>query len=311
MGKNSKTIVLGLDAATWSIMKPLLKSGDLPNLKDLAKKGVSGNLTSTTPPMTPLAWNSIVTGVNPGKHGIYDFVQQDSGSYEITPIVSDGVELEVPAIWDLFSQQKRKVGVMNFPLSYPPPENEPFFISGISSPESGDFTYPSELKKRLQQKDYRIHPRFGAQDNPPGKYIEEVEELTQKQLEVALNLLQDYDLDMFWAVFMGIDWVQHYLWNETINGEKAVNRIYRFMDTVVGELLEAIGSEWNVLVLSDHGFSEISGEIHLNNLLEKWGYLKRKEQDISSLNKIQNTVFENSKKFPQSVTSIYCNNYQT
>jgi len=300
-----KTIVIGLDAATWSLMEPLIEAGELPNIAQLKKSGVSGNLTSTTPPMTPLAWNSIVTGVNPGKHGIYDFVKQNRNNYEVSPIVSDGIDLDVPAIWDLLNQQDQRVGVMNFPLSYPPPEVDPFFVSGISSPESGSFTYPQEIKDLLKEKDYRIHPKFGAKNNPPDKYISEVEKLTDIQLDTSFELLKHHNLDMFWVVFMGVDWIQHYLWNDEINGESAVNRIYRYMDEVVGKLLDSLGDKWNILVLSDHGFHEIKGEIHLNNLLEKWGYLERSELDRSMVDKMQDSALkkgkEIAKKFPQAL----------
>jgi predicted AlkP superfamily phosphohydrolase/phosphomutase len=56
------TLVFGLDAADWDLIDPLLDEGRLPNLADLIEDGVSGDMRSTRPAMTPQAWTSMVTG---------------------------------------------------------------------------------------------------------------------------------------------------------------------------------------------------------------------------------------------------------
>lgn len=86
MGKNKKTIVVGLDAACWDYLNPLLNAGHLPTLRSFMDAGIWGTLLSTMPPWTPAAWSSIVTGKNPGKHGIYDLLWRRPGSYEFIPI---------------------------------------------------------------------------------------------------------------------------------------------------------------------------------------------------------------------------------
>ena len=75
--------VVGLDAATFDVIDPLVQAGDLPNLARLLEGGARGSLRSTTHPLTPLAWTTMVTGVNAGRHGIWDFTERDS--IEIVP----------------------------------------------------------------------------------------------------------------------------------------------------------------------------------------------------------------------------------
>ncbi|RLG45712.1 MAG: hypothetical protein DRN92_06475 [Thermoproteota archaeon] len=268
-----KTVVIGLDAATWRVMKPLIEQGKMPNIRGLMEEGSWGILRSSIPPMTPLAWTSIVTGVNPGKHGIYDFVTQDSKTYRVTPINYFSLNHR-PAIWDIFNAYGRKVGFVNFPLVFPPPKVKGFFISGIGSPEQGNYAYPPELDEFLKERNYRIYPRLGP-GNRPREYFNEVRELTDIQCRVVVELMKRWNWDLFWVVFQGLDWIQHYLWNVAIDGENAVEAFYCHMDKIVGRLLRVLEDELNVVVLSDHGFREIKAEIHLNNLLEKWGYLKR------------------------------------
>ena len=59
--------IIGLDAATWDVIDPLVEAGDLPNLARLASEGTSGTLHSTIHPLTPHAWSTMVTGVNAGR----------------------------------------------------------------------------------------------------------------------------------------------------------------------------------------------------------------------------------------------------
>ena len=76
-----KLIVVGLDAATFDVIDPLVAAGDMPNLGGLLQRGARGTLRSTTHPLTPLAWTTMVTGVNAGKHGIWDFSERDASGY--------------------------------------------------------------------------------------------------------------------------------------------------------------------------------------------------------------------------------------
>ena len=69
-----KTLFIGIDAACWEYLNPLLEAGRLPTVQKLMEKGSWGVLDSPLPAQTPTAWSSIITGKNPGKHGIFDFL---------------------------------------------------------------------------------------------------------------------------------------------------------------------------------------------------------------------------------------------
>ena len=73
-------VIVGLDGATWDLLRPRMADGRLPNLRRLADEGVTGNLTSIFPPETPAAWPSFMTGKNPGKHGVFDFLVYDQAN---------------------------------------------------------------------------------------------------------------------------------------------------------------------------------------------------------------------------------------
>jgi len=266
-----KTLVLGLDAATWSVIDPLFEKDELPNLKRLMNTGIDGTLNSTKPPLTPLAWTSMVTGLNPGNHGIFDFLEQDTKSYAVSPI--DYKNMEQPTIWDVLNAHDIDVGVVNFPVAHPPHEVDSFFVSGIPVNEESQIAYPTEVQTYLDSIDYQIQPTTDPKSRQSA-YFDELVDITQKQFNATIHLDKRYDPDLLWTVFMGIDWAQHYLWESTVDGKNAVDAFYRAVDSVIGELLESIEPE-NVLIVSDHGARPIRGEIHVNSLLKELGYLTK------------------------------------
>ncbi len=77
-----RVVVLGLDGLDHGLTKRLLDEGKLPNLGALAKTGSFGPLGSTLPPISPVAWSTFQTGVNPGKHNIFDFLTPDEKTYQ-------------------------------------------------------------------------------------------------------------------------------------------------------------------------------------------------------------------------------------
>lgn len=282
----TRTLVVGLDAATWQVAEPLLEDDDLPNISNLCAGGTVTTLNSTTVPMTPPAWTSMVTGVNPGKHGVFDFVEQDHSTYKFKP---ESTRLSRPAIWDLFNAGNRDCIFVNFPNVFPPLEIDSVFISGTPAPDSESIAHPQTVQDHLAKTGYQRRPYVQPEDDPE-RYLQEVEDITDQQCNLVCWLLEQYDPELVWTVFMGIDWVQHHLWHEEVNGEDAVNRIYRQMDEVLGRLVEETGDDWNVLVVSDHGQRPIDSEIHLNSLLENEGFLSQPDSDAGPLERATHSV---------------------
>lgn len=282
-----KTLVIGLDGATWSVIDPLMAEGKLPNLQSIAEGGTRGTLESTMPPMTPLAWTSISTGVNPGKHGIYDFLEQDHETYRVRP--TDYDRMDVPAIWDVFNLRDEDVGVINYPLVRPPDKVDSFFISGIPASTNETIAYPESLQSDLQSAGYQVTPEVQP-DAGSEAYFEAIVELMETQASVAVELLDRYDPALLWTVFMGTDWAQHYLWDETVDGRNAVDEFYVQMDRILGQLLDRIDDGTRVFVMSDHGSKRIQGEIHMNSLLRDWGYLAIKDSTEDVLSRIKTVL---------------------
>ena len=98
----------GIDGATFDLMLPWAEQGLLPNLAGLLERGAYGPLQSTMPPMTPCAWTTMMTGTNPGRHGVFDFVLPRAGSYGRR--MTTAADRKSPTVWMLASQAGLTVG---------------------------------------------------------------------------------------------------------------------------------------------------------------------------------------------------------
>lgn len=130
---------------------PWIRDGKLPNMMKMVEEGASGELKSVILPLSWPAWASFATGKNPGKHGIFDFVERKPGSYE--------------------SENTKRVGVVNVPLMYPPEKVNGIFVSGFGTPDQKSrFTFSPDLQKKLIEFNYKIYTVFPAVDNLSGAY---------------------------------------------------------------------------------------------------------------------------------------------
>jgi predicted AlkP superfamily phosphohydrolase/phosphomutase len=80
---SARLLVIGLDGATFDLVAPWAAAGELPVLARLMASGAWGPLRSTVPAATFPAWTSLVTGVNPGRHGVLDFVERLPGTFRV------------------------------------------------------------------------------------------------------------------------------------------------------------------------------------------------------------------------------------
>ena len=87
----TKLLVIGLDGATLDLIEPWAKAGNLPVLSKLMENGAYGRLQSVLPVLSSAAWSSFMTGMNPGEHGLYDFVKREQGSYRLRPVNHDQI----------------------------------------------------------------------------------------------------------------------------------------------------------------------------------------------------------------------------
>jgi len=276
----ARALVIGLDGATWKLLRPWMAAGKLPTLKALVDEGVSGDLISVVPFLSPPAWTSAVTGVNPGKHGIYDFLRRLPG--EMTMINESSRSRRVPAIWQLLSTAGVKVGVVNVPCSDPPDPVNGFMISGMPHVDVTDFTYPKELESEL--KGYKID-RMDLSIQP-GQEQALLDELMSTMRARATNieyLLTTKDWEFAWVVFTSTDRIQHFFWKfmdpdwpgyDPVLAARygtAIHDLWVELDGHLGLIIAAArakqGNDLPIMIVSDHGFGPVHREFRVQSYL--------------------------------------------
>jgi tetratricopeptide (TPR) repeat protein len=113
----TRVIFLGLDGADWSLLDEYAANGTMPVLASLVMEGASGTLETIHPPLSPLIWTTMLTGVSPLDHRILDFLRVNPVSKQREPITSD--ERQAPAIWNMASYGGKRVGSFGFWATYP------------------------------------------------------------------------------------------------------------------------------------------------------------------------------------------------
>lgn len=279
-----RVICIGMDGATFDLITPWAAAGHLPALKSLLDTGAHGVLHSTVQPLSPPAWASFYTGVNPGKHGIYNFYENKPETYEIRMI--NFKRCLAPTLWAHLSRLRKRVLVMNVPMTYPPEKVNGYFVAGFDSPgEDSEFTWPRGLRQELQEKfAYQIDcylREFQTADVTPAETMRNfsaaIIEVEKTRTRAMLDLLDRERFDFAMLTFTMTDRGAHHFWGPMAHDDPAVGHtlleIYKGVDAGIAQILERADEQTTVLIVSDHGTCEFRRVFFLNNWLSQEGYL--------------------------------------
>jgi predicted AlkP superfamily phosphohydrolase/phosphomutase len=294
-----RVVLFGLDGATFTVLDDLVRRGVMPNLGQFMKSGVHGVLSSTVPPLTPIAWTSMVTGRTPGNHGILGFFQYDLNNIASARI-SNARHLLVETVWSMASRRGKRAACFNFPVHDPAPKINGAVIPGwVAWRWLKRNSHPSDLIDRLKQE----IPGFNIKDLGMrfeeekkailGFEIEEYDSwihLHTRRERQWFNILRHHlinePVELAGVVFDGVDKLQHLLWKfldptlEPENPSAEFLRVrelcwnyFRQIDGFLQETVQMAGPEGVVVIASDHGFTRTKEVLYINNWLEKQGYL--------------------------------------
>ncbi|MCC6457720.1 MAG: DUF2304 family protein [Caldilineaceae bacterium] len=286
--KPNKVLVLGLDGATFDLIKPWTAAGYLPTLKRLMDEGAHGSLRSTTPPMTGPAWTSFATGVNPGKHRLYDWIARDEGRYTFSPVTA--LDMEAPTLYTLLSDAGRRVCALNVPMTYPPTPVNGVMVSGLPAPSTKvTITYPANLYNEIVQTvgDYILYPDPGQAYSDAGvdAFLKRLYRTTDLRVETLDYLRSREAWDFAMVVFNGTDTISHAMWKymdkthplhdpaAALKYGNAIRDYYAYLDGKLARYVETLPDDTTLVVMSDHGFGPFHKFIHVNNWLLQEGFM--------------------------------------
>lgn len=269
----TRTVVVGLDGASWRLVNPWLESGDLPNLRAIRENGTWAPSDSCLPPVTFPNWKCYSAGKNPGKLGVFWFERIDMRNQEVK--IMNGASFHTAELWDYLNRAGYRAGIVNMPTMYPPREIDGVIVCGGPDAVDGEYrhinsgyTYPSNFEEELIERfDYSVHPDPLLSSNEErGQEVDAILNLLDTRFEVALALLEEHELEFVHVTLFYLNVLQHFFWNET-----PTKRAWERIDKWLGRLDDLEGVD--LVIMSDHGCAPTTTEFYINEWLTQNGYL--------------------------------------
>jgi predicted AlkP superfamily phosphohydrolase/phosphomutase len=231
------------------------------------------------------AWSSIVTGYNPGRHGVYDFGEAPpQRGTQWRPVTA--ADRKRDPFWRILSAAGQRVGIINVPISYPAETSNGFMLAGMDAPSiaSPAFAHPPGLCDELRGEgiDYMIDaPNLGPLSiREPHQLPLPVQHMVDTRARTILYLMQTRQWDALMAVYVATDRMQHFFWPDvdlplTDPSWSPIRSVYQQIDSHIANMLELTDADTTTLVVSDHGFGPFHAANYLlNQLFAELGLLR-------------------------------------
>jgi predicted AlkP superfamily phosphohydrolase/phosphomutase len=275
--KSRRVVLVGLDGTPCTLVERFVKDGTMPNMARLKAGGSLLQMDTSIPDISSVAWTSFMTGANPGRHGIYGFLDVQPNSYKIYFPSSRHIKSET--LWAVANRAGKRAVVINVPSTYPAQPLDGILVAGFVAVDINKATYPASLVPRLQAMDYRIDVDARKVQQSHDALMEDVLVTLDRRVRLLLELYDKEPWDLFVGVVTETDRLQHFFMDAIADeGHKyhsACRDFYRRIDAFLGQVAERLKDE-TMLIMSDHGFTPIKQQVYLNRWLVDNGYLKLK-----------------------------------
>jgi predicted AlkP superfamily phosphohydrolase/phosphomutase len=172
-----RVVILGLDGLEPLLAEKFMAEGKMPNLARLRKEGTYARLRTTTPAISPVAWSSFMTGSEPSKHNIFDFLSRDPRTYlpdlssarigrpkrtlalgrYLVPLSKPeirGLRKSVP-FWKILGDRGIASTILRVPITFPPEKFKGHLLSGMCAPDlkgsQGTFAFFTEDADKVRK----------------------------------------------------------------------------------------------------------------------------------------------------------------
>lgn len=262
---------------------------ELPNLRRLALAGISGPLESTMPPITVPAWTSMLTGRDPGELGIYGFRNRRTFDYGDLVSASSGM-VSFPRLWDYVAEAGGDSIVVGVPQTSPAPAVRGVLVSGFEAQGLEGITscHPADLTSEIDRVvgDYRFDVA-SFRHSPLDQVLTQIYAMTESRFKLMSHLLNTRHWDFAMLCEIAPDRLHHCFWSyhdplhPRYKTESLYRNVicdyYRYLDDWIGCLVQLVGPECGVLIVSDHGAKAMLGGVCINEILLETGWLVLRE----------------------------------
>ncbi|MBI5191540.1 MAG: alkaline phosphatase family protein [Nitrospirae bacterium] len=280
---NNAAAFLGLDGTPYSLVTELMAAGVMPNLKGLLGSGRLMRMETTVPEVSSVAWTSFITGVNPGRHGIYGFMDLKPGGYRM--YFPNSGSTKAKTLWDRLTDAGRPSVVLNVPQTYPARPLNGVLTAGFVALDLKKATYPDSAYDYLSGMGYRIDVDTVKARESADVLVDDLRLTLAKRREAILHYLSSGASGVPWDLFVGVvtetDRLHHFLWSAYLDKTSPYHgffiEFYREIDAFICEFagrLAEVRPGAPLVIMSDHGFTHCEQEVFVNSWLRENGYLK-------------------------------------
>jgi len=280
-----RVVLIGIDAATWDVIRPLMNAGDMPNLRGLVERGWSGVLRSMEPMVSPALWTTIASGHVPAEHGISGFLAPTADGTN-APVTSNLRRVET--LWTIATRSGRTVNVIGWFVTWPAEPINGIMVSDRVGPqlESDPLLGGADsfTARRPGVTPASFVPTAMSLIVRPDDFLSPTERMVYDKLRIypvdatrtalAEYVLKENPADLTMIYLWGTDPIQHWFWKyhdpahwigppippeekKRIGGDPVAD-YYRDTDELIGRILALLRESDTVLVVSDHGAGPVT-----------------------------------------------------
>ncbi|QCW05193.1 alkaline phosphatase family protein [Natrinema pallidum] len=283
MTEKSPTILVGLDGLDWDEIDDWINDNSLQTLSRLIDSGGALDLESTHPPWTPCAWPSLLSGRNPGKHGVFDFFTRDGNDKRLI----ERSDIDSPYLFEAADSRDLTPVVINYPVTHPALELENgAVVPGYLAQEDVSFR-PERLRGEYEAEygEYVIYPEYGTDDDAVSEYVD----VARHRRDMAYFLDERYDWDLMAVQFQVTDSIFH-----DLDDRDEISQVLKKVDEFVGDIIELGGDDPTVIIASDHGMGDYEWTFYVNSWLAEQGYCKTTTGDAQYFRQQKDALKGNS-----------------
>ena len=300
---NGRNIILGIDGVPFRLMENLSNRGIMPNFKELKKDYTFKKMKSSIPHISSVSWSSIITGKNPGEHGIFGFMEIIKGTYSLS--YPNFNSLKSKPFWELNPSNKHII--INVPATYPARKINGIHIAGFIALDVEKAVYPHNILQILNELNYQIDVDTKlAHQQSNDMFFDEIFKVLNIRKKTYQKLWESQKWDNFMFVITSSDRLAHFLWDIYENKNNKCHSkfldFFRKVDEIIGDLNDRLIEDDTFIIISDHGMEGIKQNVNLNTFLEEEGYLK-----LSDNLKNYNRIKKSTKAFILDPGRIYLN----
>lgn len=278
--KKPKVVIFGLDGVPYDLIKDLSERGVMPAFSRLIKEGIFCKMASSIPEVSSVAWSCIITGKNPGEHGIYGFVDLRPGGYKL--FFPNFNSLKVKPFWERWDNLRS--AIINVPNTYPARPLNGILISGFVALDLEKATYPRNLVSKLEEMGYKIDVDSSKGHRSKGLFLKDLDETFEARTRALFELYDLKEWDIFMFVFTSTDRLMHFFWDAYEDDKHPYHDrflgYFSKIDSIIAKFIER-NEDVVLIILSDHGFERLDLDVNVNVLLQKNGFLSFAEKQTS------------------------------